>query len=77
MASNGYLLVQWRNDGDWFSGQRKGYPRWTTKKSRAMRFQSTKAFREYESAHLTEMWKFRWSTIHIRFVRVRPRKEAA
>lgn len=77
MASDGYLLVQWRDDGEWFAGHRKGYPKWTANKKRAMRFESTRAFRKYEAAHIIDGWKFVWSKAHIRFVRVRPRKEAA
>lgn len=77
MASDGYLLVQWGKRGGWFAGKdADGCAAWTTAKRNARRFASIAEFRAYERETFPGLG--RWlSPIHIRFVRVRPRKEAA
>jgi hypothetical protein len=76
MASDGYLLVQWRNDGEWLVGKlNSGEAHWSDYKPIAMQFESQGDFRRWHKEAFGH--SVIWSRETIRFVRVRPRKEAA
>jgi hypothetical protein len=76
MAADGYLLVQWRRDGTWFAGYEFGAPSWTHNRKRAKRFDTIKSFRAYDREMCGGVY-VPWTNWQLRFVRVRPRKEAA
>lgn len=65
------LVVQWRDDGDWFVGLRNmSAGVWSERQRAAMRFTSREEFREYEQ----KTFGCQWPVSLIRFVRLVPRK---
>ncbi|MGK3981361.1 hypothetical protein WMF38_57720 [Sorangium sp. So ce118] len=73
MASDGYVVVQWRNDGTWFHRFETHTADWTEDRRFAMRFESVVDFRAHEAASLRPDQP-RWSKNEIVFVRVSLRK---
>lgn len=64
------LVVQWRTDGEWFSGRRTDLDDvWSPYQRKAKRFTSKKEFKEYELTTFGCNWPNRW----LRFVRLVPR----
>ena len=68
---DGYLLVQWREDVDWFVGFDSEGAAWTRSKRDARKFRDQAEFRDLCRRHMSHRG---WSVRAIRFVRVRPRK---
>lgn len=78
MDDDSYLMVQWRHDGLWFAGDEYGCSaRWTKKRNIGLTFDCQCAFRKYFRETFGAPVSSWWSKSDIRFVRVRPRKEAA
>ena len=78
MASDGYLLVKSRLDGEWYPGTKDGFQAlWSKERAEAKRFDSQSEFWRYFRQTFAVSYKGSWGHYKIvRFVRVRPRKEA-
>jgi hypothetical protein len=83
MYDDSYLMVQWRDDGESLVGddndpmRNTRMARWSSDKTKAKRFESQKQFGAWFRDRFGVRYGDAWSTCDIRFVRVRPRKEAA
>ena len=69
-----YVIVQWRKDGTWFAGRNADVPKWRRLKQSAMKFESIRAFREYERTKIRFGGIFPWLPSQLRFIRVAPRR---